>query len=141
VVDTIVSPPPEAAVSAVPPATFVDLPLPAPDSLEPIPPIDGLAPPLWQPTFVDVPPGVIDTEPAPAPIEATAPDPLFPIPELDPAEILPIEQTIRRSPLPAQDDESDRRLLVQIGVVLGTVYLAFLTVWFWATRLRWNPRT
>jgi hypothetical protein len=32
----------------------------------------------------------------------------------------------------------DSRLLMQVGVVLGTLYLAFLTVWFWATRLRWN---
>ena len=34
----------------------------------------------------------------------------------------------------------DGRLLAQVGMVLGLVYLAFLTVWFWATRLRWNPR-
>jgi hypothetical protein len=39
------------------------------------------------------------------------------------------------------DGASDTRLLMQIGMLLGTVYLAFLTVWFWATRLRWNPRT
>ena len=41
-----------------------------------------------------------------------------------------------------EDDGSslaDSRLLVQIGMLLGFVYLAFLTVWFWATRLRW-PR-
>ena len=30
---------------------------------------------------------------------------------------------------------------MQVGMVLGTVYLAFLTVWFWATRLRWSPRS
>ena len=35
---------------------------------------------------------------------------------------------------------ADSRLLVQIGMLLGFVYLAFLTVWFWATRLRW-PRS
>ena len=34
----------------------------------------------------------------------------------------------------------DGRLLAQVGMVLGLIYLAFLTVWFWATRLRWNPR-
>jgi uncharacterized protein YoxC len=39
------------------------------------------------------------------------------------------------------DGTSDTRLLMQIGMLLGTIYLAFLTVWFWATRLRWNPRT
>jgi hypothetical protein len=38
------------------------------------------------------------------------------------------------------DGIGDTRLLMQIGMLLGTVYLAFLTVWFWATRLRWNPR-
>jgi hypothetical protein len=38
------------------------------------------------------------------------------------------------------DGMSDTRLLMQLGMLLGTVYLAFLTVWFWATRLRWNPR-
>ena len=37
-------------------------------------------------------------------------------------------------------NESDGDLLLKLGVVLGTVYVAFLTVWFWATRLRWNPR-
>ncbi len=34
----------------------------------------------------------------------------------------------------------DARLMMQIGIVLGTVYLAFLTVWFWATRMRATPR-
>ena len=29
---------------------------------------------------------------------------------------------------------------MQIGIVLGTVYVAFLTVWFWATRVRLKPR-
>jgi hypothetical protein len=38
------------------------------------------------------------------------------------------------------DGERDTRLLMQIGMLLGAVYVAFLTVWFWATRLRWNPR-
>jgi hypothetical protein len=41
----------------------------------------------------------------------------------------------------AGDGERDIRLLMQIGMLLGAVYVAFLTVWFWATRLRWNPRT
>jgi hypothetical protein len=44
--------------------------------------------------------------------------------------------------LPAEaGDEQDRRILAQVGVVLGLVYLAFLTLWFWATRLRWRPHT
>jgi hypothetical protein len=41
----------------------------------------------------------------------------------------------------AGDEAIDTRLLMQVGMVLGTVYIAFLTVWFWATRLRWSPRT
>ena len=41
----------------------------------------------------------------------------------------------------ADDEAVDTRLLMQLGMVLGTVYLAFLTVWFWATRLRWSPRS
>ena len=38
------------------------------------------------------------------------------------------------------DGLRDSRLLTQLGIVLGLVYVAFLTVWFWATRMRWNPR-
>jgi hypothetical protein len=30
--------------------------------------------------------------------------------------------------------------MVQVGAALGFVYLAFLTVWFWATRVRANSR-
>ena len=36
----------------------------------------------------------------------------------------------------AEDGLSDSRLMTQIGMLLGFVYLAFLTVWFWATRGR-----
>ena len=39
------------------------------------------------------------------------------------------------------EDDGDGRLMVQVGVALGAVYLSFLTLWFWATRLRWRPRT
>jgi hypothetical protein len=31
--------------------------------------------------------------------------------------------------------------MLQIGAVLGLVYLAFLAVWFWATRFRIRPPT
>jgi hypothetical protein len=31
---------------------------------------------------------------------------------------------------------SDSRLVVQVGMLLGVVYLAFLSLWFWATRAR-----
>jgi hypothetical protein len=34
---------------------------------------------------------------------------------------------------------SDSRLFVQIGMALGFVYLAFLTFWFWATRVVRRP--
>ena len=30
--------------------------------------------------------------------------------------------------------------MAQIGIVLGTIYMAFLTIWFWATRVRWSAR-
>jgi hypothetical protein len=33
----------------------------------------------------------------------------------------------------------DSRLMMQIGMLLGMVYLGFLTIWFWATRLRPHP--
>ena len=51
------------------------------------------------------------------------------------------DRAVRGSVL-ADDPESlrDGRLMAQIGIVLGTIYMAFLTVWFWATRVRWNPR-
>jgi hypothetical protein len=40
----------------------------------------------------------------------------------------------------AADAATDSSLLVRIGVVLGFVYLALLTVWFWATSRRWTSR-
>ena len=36
----------------------------------------------------------------------------------------------------AADGLSDSRLVVQVGMLLGVVYLTFLSVWFWATRAR-----
>jgi hypothetical protein len=41
-------------------------------------------------------------------------------------------------PLADRDGETarDGRLLMQMGMLLGMVYVAFLTAWFWATRLR-----
>ena len=44
---------------------------------------------------------------------------------------------IRRGRVDYEQGDTSR-LLMQVGMVLGTVYVAFLTVWFWATRLRWN---
>jgi hypothetical protein len=40
----------------------------------------------------------------------------------------------------ADEAVRDGRLIAQLGLALGFVYLAFLTVWFWATRLRWQAR-
>jgi hypothetical protein len=37
------------------------------------------------------------------------------------------------------DGLSDSRLMIQLGMALGFVYAAFLSVWFWATRLRGQP--
>jgi hypothetical protein len=36
--------------------------------------------------------------------------------------------------------ERDARLLRQLGYALGFVYAAFLVVWLWATRIRWQVR-
>ena len=36
------------------------------------------------------------------------------------------------------DTVADRRLLIQLGIGFGYVYALFLSVWFWATRLRRN---
>jgi len=38
------------------------------------------------------------------------------------------------------DAVGDSRLMIQIGLALGFLYAAFLSVWFWATRLRPRPR-
>lgn len=37
------------------------------------------------------------------------------------------------------ENSSDPRLMIRIGATLGLVYLAFLAVWFWATRFRMRP--
>jgi len=67
--------------------------------------------------------------------------------EIVPARIVPVAGSIIE---PIRDgfdrirrgqvdyDDGDKRLLMQVGIALGTLYVAFLTVWFWATRLRWN---
>jgi hypothetical protein len=46
------------------------------------------------------------------------------------------EQVVRDAADEAADGLSDSRLMTQIGMLLGFVYLGFLTVWFWATRIR-----
>jgi hypothetical protein len=35
----------------------------------------------------------------------------------------------------------DSRLMLQLGMLLGFVYVGFLSVWFWATRLRPTDRS
>ena len=37
------------------------------------------------------------------------------------------------------ENSSDPRLMIRIGATLALVYLAFLAVWFWATRFRMRP--
>ena len=37
------------------------------------------------------------------------------------------------------ENSRDPRLMIRIGATLGLVYLAFLAVWFWATRFRMKP--
>jgi hypothetical protein len=36
-------------------------------------------------------------------------------------------------------DESDRRLMLRLGLGLGAAYLVFLVAWVWATRVRGRP--
>ena len=38
------------------------------------------------------------------------------------------------------ESDRDARLLRQLGYGLGFVYAAFLIVWLWATRIRWQVR-
>jgi hypothetical protein len=47
------------------------------------------------------------------------------------------EQAIQ-GPAEIADEIKDSRLMMQIGMGLGFVYAAFLSVWFWATRMRGN---
>ena len=39
----------------------------------------------------------------------------------------------------ASENGRDPRLMIRIGATLGLGYLAFLAVWFWATRFRMRP--
>jgi hypothetical protein len=39
----------------------------------------------------------------------------------------------------ASENGRDPRLMIRIGATLGLVYLAFLAIWFWATRFRMRP--
>ena len=50
------------------------------------------------------------------------------------------DQATRAAAGEVTDGFSDTRLMVQIGMALGVVYVAFLSVWFWATRVRVGSR-
>jgi hypothetical protein len=49
------------------------------------------------------------------------------------------DQAVRGGGREIGDGLGDSRLLIQLGMALGFVYAAFLSVWFWATRLRRRP--
>ncbi|MBD0348373.1 MAG: hypothetical protein ICV59_04400 [Thermoleophilia bacterium] len=52
-------------------------------------------------------------------------------------------ETLLRNADPRYDgygSDDGTRLLLQIGMMLGLVYLAFLVAWFHVTRIRWNRR-
>ena len=49
------------------------------------------------------------------------------------------EQAIRGETREIGESLGDSRLMIQLGMALGFVYTAFLSVWFWATRLRRRP--
>jgi hypothetical protein len=46
------------------------------------------------------------------------------------------DQATRAAAGEVTDGFNDTRLMVQIGMALGVVYVAFLSIWFWATRVR-----
>ena len=50
------------------------------------------------------------------------------------------EQAIRDERDDLGEGLRDSRLMLQIGMLLGFVYLGFLSVWFWATRVRGERR-
>ncbi len=50
------------------------------------------------------------------------------------------EQAIRDERDDIGEGLRDSRLMLQIGMLLGFVYLGFLSVWFWATRVRGESR-
>ena len=48
----------------------------------------------------------------------------------------PIESAVAKPAQPAAQRRGDTALTVKIGLLLGLAYLAFLTLWIWATRVR-----
>ena len=51
------------------------------------------------------------------------------------------DRVVRDAADEASDGLTDSRLMTQIGMLFGFVYLGFLTVWFWATRVRGSLRS
>ena len=51
-----------------------------------------------------------------------------------------VSRATREAAGEAAEGLSDNRLVVQFGMLLGVVYLAFLSAWFWATRARMDQR-
>jgi hypothetical protein len=49
------------------------------------------------------------------------------------------EDAVRGGNREIGDALGDSRLMMQLGMAFGFVYAAFLSVWFWATRLRRRP--
>jgi len=49
-----------------------------------------------------------------------------------------IDRVIDRSAREGTATPTGSNLLVRVGTVLGLIYVGFLTVWFWVTRLRWR---
>jgi hypothetical protein len=101
-------------------------------------------------------PSVAGPPPADAIVAAPKPpaDALAPLPSFHPAAFLDgiLDNATDRSTLtaagialvvgagatavPRGGSLTDSRLMIQIGMMIGFVYTAFVSVWFWATRLR-----
>jgi hypothetical protein len=119
------SPPHADPTSAAPPdvPAFPDPPVGGPppaDALAPKPTSDALAPPLSfdADSFFH---GILDNATDPSTLTAAG---------------IALVVGAGATAIPRGESLSDSRLMIQIGMALGLLYAASVSVWFWATRLR-----
>lgn len=56
-----------------------------------------------------------------------------------PGRPVSIEAVVTKSAQLPDTGRGDTRLMIRIGLLLGLAYVIFLTIWFWATRVRLRP--
>lgn len=56
-----------------------------------------------------------------------------------PGQPVSIEAVVTKSAQLPDTGRGDTRLMLKIGLLLGLAYVIFLTIWFWATRVRLRP--